>query len=122
MSNFSYNLQQAFGNYYYVKYRRDFYVLHQLEYQEFTEIPRSASQPTIDPYKFSVAKISQFRYRSYVTLTNYEFENPIGFKRDWTAFKEAIDEGLRLHQEYLDSIERPKEEKSRWEKVKELIS
>ncbi len=89
-------------NYYqYAYHDRKFYVMPKENYIEFKSITRDGVTPTVNPYKFSVAMLSQFRRKIYITLTNYEFEYDVGFKRDWIALLEGINEGIRLFEELI---------------------
>ena len=105
-------------SYKYVKYDSDWYVIPDFHYEEYMSIPRNSIRPKVDPYKFSVAKISSYEKKPYVTLTNYEFEFDVGFQRDWIDLVEAINEGLRL---WKKDRERPLKKKSRWEQVRSLL-
>ncbi len=97
--------------YKYVKYEGDFYIIPDFHYEEYMSIPRNTTRPRVDPYKFSVAKISSYEKKPYVTLTNYEFEYDVGFKRDWIDLVEAINHGLRLWEK---SRERKPKKKKSW--------
>jgi len=97
--------------YKYIWYSGNFWVLPTWQYEEFMSIPRNSTAPTQDPYKFSVAMLSRFRGRIYVTLTQrHEGDFEVGFMRDWIAFVEAITEGIHLYKEEI--------EKRRPEKIK----
>ena len=87
-----------------VKYKGAWYVLGEEEYIEYMNIPRDLTNPTVDPYKFSVAMIwYTVRKMPYVTLiTGYESNFEVGLKRDWIAFVEAINEGIKLFQKDID--------------------
>jgi len=103
------------NDYKHVKYEGDFYLIPDLQYVEYMSIPRNSTRPKVDPYKFSVAKISSYEKKPYITLTNYEFEYDVGFKRDWIDLVEAINEGIRLW--HKDKERKPKKKKGRFEKI-----
>lgn len=101
--------------YKYIWYDRDFWVLPTWQYEEIMNIPRNKVTPTIDPYKFSVAKLSRFRGKIYITMTQrHEGDFEVGFERDWIAFTEAITEGIRLYKEEIERRKLPGKEKKRW--------
>lgn len=105
-----FNYMKAFGTYHFVMYKRELYILDNAEWVEYKTIPRTVTEK-FDPYKFSVCKLSTFKNKVYINLINYEFEFPIGFKRDWEALKESIDEGIRIYREYLDKPKKQKKKK-----------
>lgn len=102
------------NEYQYVYYDRKFFVIPKDYYEEYMSMKRDSVTPKVDPYKFSVAMISRVSRRMYITLTNYEFEYDVGFKRDWTALKEGVDDGLRLFQELIDSHKQKPKKKKRF--------
>ena len=99
------------NSYKYVKYEGDFYIIPDFHYEEYMSIPRNTTRPRVDPYKFSVAKISSYMKKPYVTLTNYEFEYDVGYKRDWVDLVEAINHGIYLWEK---SRERKPKKKKSW--------
>lgn len=99
----------------YAYHDRNFYVIPKENYIEFKSITRDKVTPTVNPYKFSVAMLSQFRKKIYITLTNYEFEYDVGFKRDWIALTEGINEGIRLFEELIARRKlKPKKKRKRF--------
>lgn len=111
---------KAFGTYHFIMYKKELYVLDHAEWMEYKTIPRTTIDK-FDPYKFSVAQLSSFKNKVYVTLTNYEFEFPIGFKRDWEALKESIDEAIRIYREYLDRPKTDPKKKGGWAFVERML-
>lgn len=101
----------------YAYYDRKFYVIPLDRYEEFMNIKRDKITPKVDPYKFSVAMLSQFRKRIYITLTNYEFEYDVGFKRDWIALVEGVNEGMRLFEEHIERRKKKPTKKKEWWRV-----
>ncbi len=100
--------------YKHVKYKGAWYVMHTEQHIEFMNIPRDSTNPIVDPYKFSVAMLTRRKKRIYVALitgSNYEFD--IGIKREWIAFVEAINEGMKLFQEDIDRQKEIKDFKKR---------
>ena len=90
--------------YEYIMYDNKFWVIPEWQYEEFMSIERNSTNPTVNPYKFSVAMISMFRNKLYITMTQrHEGDFEVGFKRDWKALYEAINEGMRIYQEIMDS-------------------
>ncbi len=84
-------------------------MLTQEQHIEFMSIERDLTRPTVDPYKFSVAMLTYFRKKIYITLTNYEFEFNVGFKRDWIALVEGINEGIRIFEEEIETMKKIKD-------------
>lgn len=97
--------------YKYIWYDGNFWVLPSWQYEEFMNIPRNRITPRVDPYKFSVAMISLFRKKLYVTMTNRYGDFEVGFKRDWIALFEAINEGIRLFEEEIERRKLKKKQK-----------
>lgn len=108
--------------YKYVKYENQYFILDPNNFEEYMNEERSSSRPTIDPYKYSVAMLSNHRGRVFVSLTiNFITEFTIGFKRDWNAFKEAIDEGIRIFEEEIEEKKRQKQLKGKKGKVLQVL-
>lgn len=103
MTTYNYN------DFKFVKYDGELFIIPNFHYDEYMSVPRNSTLPKIDPYKYSVAKISTYEKKPYITLTNYEFEYDVGFKRDWIDLVEAINEALRLWQKSKER--RPKKDK-----------
>ena len=103
------------NDYQYVYYDSKFFVMAKELYEEYMNTKRAGVMSKVDPYKFSVAMLSQFRKRIYITLINYEFSYDVGFKRDWIALKEGIDEGVRLFEELIERRkQKPKKKRKRF--------
>ncbi len=107
------------NEYQYVYHEKKFYVMSRELYIEYKNIPRDTSTNNftskVNPYKFSVAMLSRFRKRIYVTLTNYEFEYDIGFKQDWILFKDGVDEGIRMFEDLIEKMkQKPKKKRKRF--------
>jgi hypothetical protein len=100
----------------YVEHDRKFFVMPAEMYEEYMQMPRTTSTlnftKKVDPYKYSVAMLSRFKKKIYITLTNYEFEYDVGFKRDWIELVEAVNEGIRIYEELIESRKKvPKKRK-----------
>lgn len=106
--------------YKYVKYKGQYFILDPHNFEEYMNEERSPSRPTIDPYKYSVAMLTKQprSKRIMVSITvNFPSEFDIGFKRDWIAFREAIDEGIRIFEEEIEEKRLQKQLKGKKGKV-----
>jgi hypothetical protein len=103
----------------YVEHDHKFYVMPAEMYEEYMEMPRTTSTlnftKKVNPYKYSVAMLSRWRKKIYITLTNYEFEYDVGFKRDWIELVEAVNEGIRIYEELIEMRkQKPKKKRKRF--------
>jgi hypothetical protein len=104
-----------YNPYKYVKYESNFFVLPDELYTEFMNIPRNSTNPRVDPYKYSVAMLTSTKRGIVISLTNYEFEHTVGYKRDWIAMIEAIDEGIRRFEIIIEERKKKKKKKKWWQ-------